>query len=295
MNKKVREVLENILERFKSGDIPKAITYATFPIPNVPSAKWSFTNRLIMIISGTSDARGIRQWNRAGRTVRKGAKAIYILVPRFVKAIDPDDANEERFILKGFMAQPVFRAEDTEGEPLEYEKKIPLPDLPLMEKAKEWGISVTAVPPFSKAYGVYIADYQEILLASPEEIVFFHELSHAGYERAVEKLKPGQRWDQEITAELCAQVICRIVGRQPRETIGNSYRYIERYARDAGLSPLLACLHVLDCVEKVLSLILGREKKETNDPGDVCELKTMHDASHASAMVSAATIQREVI
>jgi len=41
MNDKVRSVLESVLERFKSGDIPEAVTYSLFPIPDIPSAKWS--------------------------------------------------------------------------------------------------------------------------------------------------------------------------------------------------------------------------------------------------------------
>jgi len=42
------------------------------------------------------------------------------------------------------MGRPVFRVEDTDGQPLEYER-IELPELPLMEKATEWRISVKAV------------------------------------------------------------------------------------------------------------------------------------------------------
>jgi hypothetical protein len=258
-------VLETILERFKSGDIPEAVTYSLFPIPDIPSAKWSFLNKLIMHLSNTADARGIRQWNKAGRTVKKGARAIYILVPRMIKTNTTNDENEEKIALKGFLAKPVFRFEDTEGEPLAYEKEISLPDLPLMEKAKQWGISVTATFPHYHAYGSYAPNTKEILLATPEEIVFFHELSHAAYERVIEKLKPGQVWDQEVTAELCAQVLTRLVGKQPQNNLGNSYQYIEGYTKEAGLSPMSACLHVLSSVEKVLSLILNEDEEEYHE------------------------------
>jgi hypothetical protein len=263
MNDKAREVLGTILEKFKSGDIPKAIAYATFPVPDIPSTKWSFTNKIIMYLSDTADARGIRQWNSVGRTVIKGSKAIYILVPRFMKRSNPDDDSEE-VILSGFMAQAVFRVEDTEGEALGYEKEVFLPDLPLMERAKEWGITVSAIPLYFKVYGSYNPAAKRILLASPEEMIFFHELSHAAYERAICDLKPGQRWDQEIVAELCAQVLCRMVGKQSDDSLGNSYRYIESYSRGTGMSPLSACLHVLESVEKVLTLIL----KEPEDDVD---------------------------
>ncbi len=251
---KVQQVLHSILEKFKTGDIPKAIVYSMFPIRGTPSDSWSYINRMIMLLSGTIDARGIRQWNKAGRSVKRGAKAIYILVPYFVKRRCLE--NDENEILRGFMAKPVFCVEDTEGEPLDYEKEIPLPDLPLLERAKELGVTVSTISPCPKFLGVYISDAKEIVLATPEEIVFFHELSHAAYDLCIHKLKPGQRWDQEIIAELSAQALCHLVGKQPNNNLGNTYKYIERYAESARLKPISACLKVINDVETVLNFIL---------------------------------------
>jgi hypothetical protein len=257
---KVQKVLHGILEKFKTGDVPKAIVYSMFPIKAIPSEKWSYINRMIMLLSGTIDARGIRQWNRAGRSVKPGSKALYILVPYFIKRRSLEDDETE--LLKGFMAKPVFGVEDTEGELLDYEKVIPLPDLPLLERAREWGVTVSTIPPCLKFLGVYLPDAKEIVVATPEEIVFFHELSHAAYDLCIAKLKPGQRWDQEIIAELSAQALCHLVGKQPDNNLGNSYRYIGGYADQAGLNPVTACLKVIDDVERVLNLIL--KKKEVN-------------------------------
>ena len=72
MKEKVRHVLASIIERFKTGDIPKAIALSMFPIPNIPAHKWSLLNRTLMFIAGTQDARGYKQWNSAGRKVKKG-------------------------------------------------------------------------------------------------------------------------------------------------------------------------------------------------------------------------------
>jgi hypothetical protein len=254
---KVQMVLHGILEKFKTGDVPKAIVYSMFPIKGTPSDRWSYINRMIMLLSGTVDARGIRQWNRVGRSVKHGSKAIYILVPYFVKRRCLDDDETE--MLKGFMAKPVFGVEDTEGELLDYEKEIPLPDLPLLQRAKEWGITVSTILPCPKFLGVYLSKAKEIAIASPEEIVFFHELSHAAYELCIGKLKSGQRWDQEIIAELSAQALCHLIGKNPHNTMGNTYRYIESYADHAGLKPVSACLKVIDDVERVLNFIMGRE------------------------------------
>ena len=129
--------------------------------------------------------------------------------------------------------------------------------MPLIRKAKEWGISVKAIPSNYRYRGYYSPNRNEIALATSEEKVFFHELAHAGHERFKGKLKAGQDPLREIVAELSAQALCRLVGKQVKDTTGNSYQYIEMYAEKLGLSPYSACLRVLGETEKVLGLILA--------------------------------------
>lgn len=94
---------------------------------------------------------------------------------------------------------------------------------------------------------------EEIWLATPSEKTFFHELSHAAHKRVKGKLVNGQNPKQEIVAELSAQVLAQLVGTKLESTVGNSYKYIEGYAKkDVGK----ACLAVISDVEKVLKLIL---------------------------------------
>lgn len=76
-----------------------------------------------------------------------------------------------------------------------------------------------------------------IALATPEEMTIFHEMSHAAHERVKKGLKAGQYPLQEIVAELSAQTLCHLVGKKANHTFGNSYRYIERYAKKANLTP----------------------------------------------------------
>ena len=253
MNEKVRQAIESIVQRFKEGDIPKAIAYSMFPIPNTPSSKWSLLNRTLMFIYGTSDARGFRQWKEAGRYVKKGSKSFTILAPRFVKK-QTEDEKETEPILAGFLAVPVFRVEDTEGEALDYEK-VELPGLPLMEVAQDWGISVKATPGNYHYSGYFSQDRREIGLASKEEAVFFHELAHAAHQRILGELKKGQDWKQEVVAELAAATLCKIVGKTSKH-LGNNYRYIGEYAKTANLTPWQGCLKVISDTEKVLNSIL---------------------------------------
>ena len=252
-------VLQEIIEKFRSGDIPEAIALSMFPIPNIPAAKWSLLNRTLMFLAGTEDARGIKQWNAAKRRIKKGGRAFRILAPRF-KKVESKEGDEEKLVLSGFLLVPVFRMQDTEGEPLEYEA-IQVPDLPLLKVAQAWGISVKAIPGNFRYYGYYSGGKKEIALASPEECVFFHELTHAGHDR-ISLLKPGQDWKQEIVAELGAAVLCRLVGKKG-ENPGQHYRYIEKYAARAHKGVPQACMEVFSDVEKVVGLILKGGQAES--------------------------------
>ena len=266
MQDRVKQVLNNIVEKFKSGDIPEAVAMATYPAANVPSSKWSFLNRTLMFLSGTGDARGFRQWHEVKRKVRKGAKAIYILVPCFRKETN-EETGDENVVLRGFKPSPVFMVEDTEGDKLDYQL-LEVPEIPLIDRAREWGLSVKTVPGNYRYYGYYSPERKEIALASPEEKVFFHELAHAAHDKLLGKIKNGQDPFQEIVAELSAQALCKLTGKEVDSSFGNSYRYIEKYAEQMRTTPHAACLKVLSDTEKVLNLIL----KSGNGHHEVPEL-----------------------
>ena len=251
----IHDTVCGIIASFERGDIPVAVAYSMFPIPNIPSSKWSLLNRTLMFLAGTQDARGFRQWKQVGRYVKKGSKAFYILVPCIVKTENEENGEVENS-LRGFMCKPVFRFEDTDGEPLEYEK-LKLPDLPLIKRAEEWGVSVKAIPGNYRYYGYYSSGRKEIALATSEESVFFHELAHAAHERVNGNLKDGQDPLQEIVAELSATALCRMVGKKHDNSFGNSYRYIRRYASELNLAIHIACLKVMSETEKVLNSIIG--------------------------------------
>ena len=41
MNERLKQTLDAVLERFRSDEIPEAVAYAMFPIPDLPSTRWS--------------------------------------------------------------------------------------------------------------------------------------------------------------------------------------------------------------------------------------------------------------
>lgn len=260
MNTKVKSVLDSILEQFKNSDkIPEAIALISFPTANLPMYKWSLLNQLICYFTGMTDFRGYKQWEEVGRNVKKGEKATHILVPWLKKDKD-EKTQEEKSFLAGFITACVFAVEQTEGKPLEYQH-LELHKLPLVERAKELGVSVATIPGNYNHYGYYSSNKQIIALASPEESVWFHEICHLADDK-ITGIKNGQDPIQEIVADLGALALCQIVGLDGSKTLGNNYRYIESYAKKLELTPYGAVLKVLSRTEKILQFLLKEELVE---------------------------------
>ena len=161
LNQKARTVLDNLIEAF---DNPKTlvdtITRATLIPNNSPCRNWSPANRFIVALHGTGDARGYKQWKEVDRYVKKGAKAFYILVPRIKKVEDEDSGKEEQKLI-GFIAAPVFKIEDTDGEPL---PECDPPKIPKLQTvADELGIPVTYTGAVSeKVLGAFSPEHNRI-------------------------------------------------------------------------------------------------------------------------------------
>ena len=253
-SEKAKECLQRIVDLFKAGNIPKALAVATIPPQtDIPSAKWSIGNRVLQFLADTSDARGFRQWQKADRKVKKGSKAFCILGPntRVIKETDDNGTEAEKTIVTGFHAIPVFRAEDTDGEPLPYEPATPPP---LADVAERFGLSVSYQTFASKYYGYYQGGSKRIVLATHESKVFFHELAHAAHERIEGDLKGGQVPSQEIIAELTAATLAQMYC--PDVNLGFSYEYVKSYAEKSRRTMERACLAVINTVGKVLDEII---------------------------------------
>ena len=111
-NDQVAAICDKLLVTFESGELPPAVArtvIARCSEDNKPCNQWSFGNQLLMIISGTEDARGFRQWQNVKRNVKKGAKAIYILAPITTKVTRINTTQnrcdiQEEYPSKGFKA-----------------------------------------------------------------------------------------------------------------------------------------------------------------------------------------------
>jgi hypothetical protein len=260
-NPRIKEAMDTLLKVFQEDNLEK-VARAVFRGGDVPADKWSFLNRILMYLNDTEDARGFRQWQQVGRYVKKGSRAFYIIGPvtRKIteeKALESGEAvREEKQILAGFKAIPVFRFEDTEGEPIireDFKVNIPYEFNGIIQ---ELGLKVQPVRFCGSAYGSYNLINKEIRLASPEIEVFLHELSHAVDDRLT-GLKPGQKIDQEVTAEFSAAVIAHLMGY--KIPLGNVREYIENYS----FRELMSCLAR---IEKIVSYVIERTTAGLEQP-----------------------------
>jgi hypothetical protein len=260
-NPRIKEAMETLLKIFQEDNLEK-VARAVFRGGDVPADKWSFLNRVLMYLNETEDARGFRQWQQVGRYVKKGSKAFYIIGPVTRKITEEkslesgETVREEKTVLAGFKAIPVFRFEDTEGEPIireDFKVNIPYEFNSIIQ---ELGLKVQPVRFCGSAYGSYNLLNKEIRLASPEIEVFLHELSHAVDDRLT-GLRPGQRRDQEVTAEFSAAVIAHLMGY--RVPLGNVREYIENYS----FRELMGCLAR---IEKIVSYVIERTTAGLKQP-----------------------------
>jgi len=255
---KVKPALARVLDEFQTGNVPRTIARTLLPALDIPAARYSITNKMLVVFADTEDVRGFRVWKKVGRSVKKGAKAVYILAPN-TRTKTETDANGEEFKkswISGFRPIPVFRVEDTEGEPVDYGPPAEPPQPPpLADVAAQWGVEVAYLRLGEGGmYGYYKPGADNIGLLTHEEQVFFHELAHAAHHRVKGSMKGGQDWKQEIVAELSAAVLAELY--TGKRYNGDSFAYITDHARGANLDAHTACLRVLGDVGKVLTLIV---------------------------------------
>jgi hypothetical protein len=249
--------LEKIVALFSSKELPDLCAKALISAPEKPSSKWSLGNQLLMLLAGTSDARGYRQWTDVGRWVGMNKKAIWILGPvrKKVKLEAPEDGDAQggqtKDVLIGFKAIPVFRYEDTAGQELPVFQPRDPP--PLMDVAGKFGMSVQYARLGPGMYGATDHSAKTIVLASEDWDVFFHELAHAIHRSFEPKSGHGQEPEAETIAQLVAATLARLYGR-PAD--GFSWSYISMYAQSSSPQQVgRLCMRVLDRTKKVLELV----------------------------------------
>lgn len=274
---RAEQAARHVLTVWEGGNLPAIIAKSWLAAKgDAPCSKWSLGNRIAMLAQGTHDARGFNQWKEAGRNVRKGSKAIYILGPCFAKRSSKasettakDGQNSaEGLALVGFRGIPVFRVQDTEGQPLADSEYTPEALPPLQEVAQRIGAQVSYTPMLGDFLGRYIPQHKAIELCTHEPATWFHELAHAvdhflGTLNAKRKNDAAYK-DGEVVAEFTAAALCHLYGIAYEH---NALRYIEGYRKDAAK----AVNRLFARIEAVLAFILETET-ETADRAETAAI-----------------------
>lgn len=250
---KTIEVLDQLVDKLIGSEELPGTLAKTIIGNDGPMKKWSLMNQLAVTLHGYSDARGYRQWQKAGRHVIAGQKAIYILGPMMVAIPVTDDEDRETGEkvqkLVGFKTIPVFGCEQTEGEELaEYKERADLskslPRLPLISAAQALGIKVSAEFSSHGEAGYYSPDAKIIGMCSSSQQTFLHELSHA----VDHELGSYKEYDSgEIVAELSACFLSHLLG------LKANMKYTQNYIRSWSGGQHVA-LKIIKAIERVKAI-----------------------------------------
>lgn len=255
-NERVKTATESLMEMFRTQSFPATVAFTIIhgDSTSKPSSRWSLGNRVLMLISGTRDARGYRQWETVGRQVKKGVKAISIFAP-LTKTVEDIATGKSKTIIFGFRPIPVFRIEDTDGEALlEDIDSTPATYPPFYQVAERMNVEVKWTPIDENAYGSFNILDNRITLHSQDAFIYFHELAHAVHNTFVDILSIDRN-RAEIVADVTAAVLCEmqsICGYQAQ-----TYEYVKNYCRNKEESAVLkAIMGALTEVEQVVNKIL---------------------------------------
>jgi hypothetical protein len=268
---KAVDVGASIVERFKDpSSLPAPLAQVFIKRKDgSPSRAWSWANQLIVAMHGYSEARGYRQWEAVGRHVKKGQKAVYILAPCVKKFETEGDDGEtkEGSALYGFRSVPVFGLEQTDGEPLAVDTEAIawLQGLPLREVAESWGLEIQSYSGRAGGTLGYYSSAGSIALGVENLSTWCHEMCHAADARNIGGLKPGQRVDQEVVAELGSAILLTILGKQVEADLGGCWEYVEHYASKTRKSTIDVCLELLNRTCKAVDLILTTAESLATD------------------------------
>ena len=269
----MKEASEKLLEMFKTQEFGPQLALTIIkrryddPVNALPCIHWSIGNHMLMWLIGRTDAAAtFLQWKNLNRRVVKNAKAFPIFSPvtAKVRKQKDDGTEEEKIIIRGFRAVPVFRIEDTIG--VAGDLKMPdykPPELPPLYKAAEvLGVKVYWRPMSRAAYGYYSPGDNSITLSSTDNCVWFHELSHSVRETLADTKADPDR--EEIIAEITAAVLMEM-------QFGNhayhqqSYEYVRHYCADKSPEAVIkTVMGVLKEVEEVINKILDAADEAAN-------------------------------
>ncbi len=198
---------------------------------------YSFNNVLLISAqaNNATQVAGFNAWNKLGRNVSKGEKAIWILAPMVYKVADDTNLNEETQVIRGFKFVPVFDVSQTEGEDLPSVCNRLIGDDPtncyehLVSIANSLGFSVEDFAFSGTTNGDCTFELHRIRVEvdnTPAQRIktLAHELAHA-----ILHSGEANRFLAELEAESVAYIVCQVLG---IDSSDYSFGYVATWAGD---------------------------------------------------------------
>lgn len=237
--------------------------------------RYSINNSLLIMLQfpEAEQVTGASLWNTMGRKIKKGAKAIKILIPHpYKKEIETTNEDGEKVMVEKefcyFTLGNVFDISQTEGEELPGICKELSDDSPLILELIE---NVSKISTCPIAYwnlkegskGFYSLKEDKIVIkkdmTSSQTIkTLVHEIAHSRLHKETTKT----RQQAEIEAESIAYVVCSHFG---VDTSEYSFEYIANWSREKDAKELKGILNNIQKEAKKMILeieTVGMDEKE---------------------------------
>jgi len=209
------EKLDEIIDQAFSQDIDAVNEFITLWSSNLNLHEYSIGNVILAFFQypELSMLAGFKKWQKLGRTVRKGEKAIRILAP-LTRKVKDKDTNEDIYLVKGFRYVNVFDVNQTEGDNLDFGHPEMIKGDVSFDKIKQ----ISPMPVVVKYAGKSNANVNKTrILVAPKDNEasmvgsLIHEIAH------YKLLHVGSDLDKaikEIEAEAVSYIVTKYLGLQ---------------------------------------------------------------------------------
>lgn len=229
---------------------------------------------------------GYRGWQKLGRQVRRGEKALYIFVPHLKRA-SPETTGElpdsRKEILVGYRMAGVFDVSQTVGDDL---PAIPEPRLLDFElNSADYLVEILGIDLTRRGYRVEftlldgvngVTDFTSRTVRVRSDVARTQQLKTLIHEAAhvqLHETNSVSRTLAELEAESCAYVVCRVLG---IDSSSYSFPYVARWSH-GDVEMLEAVAHnVHRCAKEILGVFWGGsdelDGRSRSDMEGVCYL-----------------------
>lgn len=253
----INRAINDLAAALAAGQSDRLKAYLTM-LARFPRYSWGNVLLIYLACPQASHVAGYRTWQRLGRQVRRGAKAIHILAP--IVRPDPDDADGRQRVI-AFKTACVFDVSATEGRPVaEFAVVAGEPGVRLArlkDFVRQRGIALEYSDRTGGAEGMSLGG-RIILKAGLAPATAFAALAHEAAHELLhhDESRPDSRMVRETEAEAVAFVVCQAIG---LDTNSAASDYIQVYRGDKDT--LLASLERIQrTAASIIHGVLGEEK-----------------------------------